>query len=203
MKSRRTKPLVDVTEDGFEQVKPSSRPLPSAKSKAVAFLSRREHSRKELRDKLLQRGYSIEEVEEAIEWATSRQFQSDTRFGQSLVRRRSSTLGNRAIEAELAQHGLSLQSTVSSVEHPGSPGDASAEPPEVLASEVARALDWLRKRFSSDLAHLLADQDSPELRENLMKLKAKALRGLGTRGFEFGNIHKAWKSLLAEIQADA
>lgn len=187
-------------EGGFEQIKPAARPLPSAKSRAVALLSRREHSRKELRDKLIQRGYAADEVEEAIDWAVSRQFQSDDRFGQSLVRRRASTLGNRAIDAELAQHGLSLHSTIQSLSGSSDGGDAM---PDTLEAEDVRALDWLRKRYSSDLAQLLADSSSPELRENLMKLKAKALRGLGTRGFEFGNIHKAWKSLLAEIQADA
>ncbi|MCQ8894850.1 recombination regulator RecX [Limnobacter humi] len=202
MKSRKTESAPELADGGFEQIKPPSRPLPSAKSKAVAFLSRREHSRKELRDKLLRRGYSIEEVDDAIEWAAARQFQSDQRFGQSLIRRRASSLGNRAIEAELAQHGLSFQVTTCTAAENESQNTPGLDP-EPLEAEDSRALEWLRKRYSADLLSVLSTPDSPELRENLMRLKAKALRGLGTRGFEFGNIHKAWKRLLSEIQADA
>jgi len=168
------------------------KPLASAKSKAVALLARREHSQSELRTKLLQRGYEPEEVEEAIEWAVSHQFQSNDRFKLSLFRRRAPTFGDRAISAELGQHGLGdLKSN-----------DQDDEPENPLASEQDRAYQWILRRQHAALSRAFHDEHSPD-QTQLFALKAKVFRGLSSRGFEFGNIDQAWRRILAEFKSNA
>lgn len=166
----------------FAKASGPKKPLTSAKSKAVALLARREHSQSELRTKLLQRGYEPHEVEEAIQWATSHQFQSDERFKLSLFRRRASTFGDRAISAELGQHGL---------------GDLkSAE------QEEDRAYAWILRRQHSGLNRVFNEAVAADPDE-LFALKAKVFRGLSSRGFEFGNIDRAWRRILAEFKSNA
>ncbi|MDX1668905.1 MAG: regulatory protein RecX [Limnobacter sp.] len=161
------------------------RPKPSAKAKAISYLARREHSRTELTHKLEKAGYEVDQIQEAIDWVTSHQFQSDERFTHSLARRRASTFGDRAINAELAQHGLSGASTI----------DSSTD--ESLPGEYERVLQWLSKRYRHKLPDLYEaselDQDA------LFKLKAKAYRALASRGFEFSHIDRAWKDFLREF----
>lgn len=168
------------------------RPLASAKSKAVALLARREHSQTELRAKLQQRGYEAEEVEQAIQWATSHQFQSDDRFKLSLFRRRAPTFGDRAISAELGQHGLGDLKSIEQEE----------SGPERLESEEDRAYDWIKRRQSAGLVALFETSDTAEPAQ-LLTLKAKVFRGLSARGFEFGNIDRAWRRIVAEFKSNA
>ena len=170
----------------------SSKPVVSAKSKAVALLARREHSKTELRSKLLQRGYEPSEVEEAIEWASSHQFQSDERFKLSLFRRRAPTFGDRAITAELGQQGLG---DVKSLSHDDSET-------QILNSEEDRAFEWIKRRQLSSLDSLFGS-DSPVDQAELLVLKSKVYRGLSARGFEFGNIERAWRRILAEFKSNA
>jgi regulatory protein len=170
----------------------SRRPVASAKSKAVALLARREHSQTELRAKLLQRGYEPTEVEQAIEWATSHQFQSDERFKLSLFRRRAPTFGDRAIVAELGQHGLG---DLKSIEQ----DDLEAQS---LSSEEDRAYDWIKRRQLSNLESVL-NGDSLVDQAQVLVLKSKVYRGLAARGFEFGNIERAWRRILAEFKSNA
>ncbi len=166
--------------------------MASAKSKAIALLARREHSQSELRAKLLQRGYEISEVDEAIEWATSHQFQSDERFKLSLFRRRAPTFGDRAISAELGQHGLG---DIKSLEQ------ANFDV-QVLGGEEDRAYDWIKRRQGVSLESVVnceGELDSGEL----LALKSKVFRGLSARGFEFGNIDRAWRRIVAELKSNA
>lgn len=202
--------------DEFEQVTRSSesrksaasgavraKPKASAKSKALSLLARREHSRKELHTKLLQRGYSEEEVAQAVEWASTNHLQSDDRFKQSLIRRRSPVLGDRVLEAELSQHGLSASGKHSDVfSDERSPGQPVEDDPDALLPESERAFAWLRRRYQSPLMMILEEGGSDKAAAQ-MALKAKAMRALGARGFDFGNIQKAWKRLLDEFEADA
>ncbi|MBU0784034.1 MAG: recombination regulator RecX [Gammaproteobacteria bacterium] len=170
----------------------SKKPTVSAKSKATALLARREHSQTELRAKLLQRGYEVEEVEEAVQWAISHQFQSDDRFKLSLFRRRASTFGDRAISAELGQHGLG---DIKSIETEEQSVDA-------LVSEEDRAYDWIMRRKLSDLSAVF-DEDSVINQSRLLTLKAKVFKGLSSRGFDFGNIDRAWRRIIAEFKSNA
>ncbi|HEX4918475.1 MAG TPA: regulatory protein RecX [Limnobacter sp.] len=194
MKSRPTKsdPL-DAGEEG-----PAAKRLPSAKSKALSFLSRREHSRLELTNKLLQRGYPATEVEEAVAWAIAHKFQSDERFAISLHRRRASTYGDRAIAAELNQHGLAPTVFSSSVTDQAHPSLSSSDE---LLPEAERAHDWIVRRHEPNLRQIFLGQGKPDSTE-LLALKAKIFRALAARGFEFGNIDRAWRRVISDITRD-
>lgn len=176
----------------FSASKGSKKPLVSAKSKAISLLARREHSQSELRTKLLQRGYFMEDVEQAIQWANSHQFQSDERFKLSLFRRRAPTFGDRAISAELGQHGLGDLKSMESAE----------ENDLTLDSEEDRAYDWIKRRQYTGLQQLFGEEACSTPQEEMV-LKAKIFRGLSSRGFEFGNIDRAWRRILAEFKSNA
>ncbi len=84
-----------------------ARPPASALSRAVGLLSRRDHSEKELRRKLTQRGLESAEVDGALQRLQSLSLQSDERFAENLLRSRAqSGHGPLHIRAELVQHGL-------------------------------------------------------------------------------------------------
>lgn len=75
--------------------------------RAMALLVRREHSRKELRGKLAQRGIASADAEAAIDQLAAAGWQDDARFAESLVRSRANAgYGPLRIRAELATHGL-------------------------------------------------------------------------------------------------
>ena len=78
-----------------------------AYEKAIALLARREHSARELKSKLERRGLDTRESAEAVRQLQSKDFQSDDRFGEMLVRSRlEGGYGARWIVAELRQHGI-------------------------------------------------------------------------------------------------
>ncbi|MBN8887996.1 MAG: regulatory protein RecX [Rudaea sp.] len=78
-----------------------------AYDKALALLARREHSARELKSKLELRGLDAEESAEALKTLQSKNYQSDDRFGEMLVRSRlEGGYGARWIVAELRQHGI-------------------------------------------------------------------------------------------------
>ncbi len=79
----------------------------SLKARAVSLLSRREHSRIELRRKLGPHAKSDEELESVIEALHREGFFSEERFVNSLARRRSERFGLARIKQELNQHQLS------------------------------------------------------------------------------------------------
>lgn len=74
---------------------------------ALGLLVRREHSRRELKRKLVQRGQDAGEVDSALEILSRQDFQNDERFAHALARsRKSAGYGPVRIRAELSQHGL-------------------------------------------------------------------------------------------------
>src|SRR5690349_12386 len=78
-----------------------------ARDRALGLLSRREHSTRELKQKLAQRGYEAGERDDAIDSLKRSDYQSDDRFAAVLIRRRAeSGYGPRHIEAELRSHGI-------------------------------------------------------------------------------------------------
>lgn len=81
---------------------------PSAYDKALGLLARREHSRRELKLKLRQRGYEGEEAGAALDRLGEQRYQDDDRFAEALVRNRSAQgYGPQRLRAELKSHGLS------------------------------------------------------------------------------------------------
>jgi regulatory protein len=74
---------------------------------ALALLGRREHSRRELVDKLGRHGADATDIEAALENLRERGLQSDPRFAELLVRSRiAQGHGPIRLLAELRQHGI-------------------------------------------------------------------------------------------------
>ena len=59
---------------------------PSAQTAALRLISMRDHSGRQLREKLSERGYSPEEIEEALVFLREKRFLDDLRFGRNLIR---------------------------------------------------------------------------------------------------------------------
>lgn len=171
----------------------------SLKGKALQWLSQREHSRLELARKLSRwqaaRAHQAEqqaaagragaspgeqadpaEVETAIadvlDQLASAGLLSDGRFVQSRLHARQARFGNRRIEQELKQHGVS-------------PSDEQLA--ELRTSEVERAVLVLNSRFSRPL---------PSGAAGLSQLQ-KAQRFLAGRGFSSDSIRAAVRRLAA------
>jgi len=79
---------------------------PSLKARAIAYLSRREHSRRELARKLEPHASSADQLEKLLDWLVAGNWQSDQRFAHSLINRRGGRYGWRRIAQELQQHGI-------------------------------------------------------------------------------------------------
>lgn len=87
---------------------PRSRSNPAnAYDKAVELLARREHSARELTSKLARKGLDADESAAALANLQAKDYQSDARFGEMLVRTRiAGGYGPRWIVAELKTHGI-------------------------------------------------------------------------------------------------
>ncbi len=153
------------------------RPLSlSLKARALQWLAQREHSRVELRRKLLrvarqrpreggegggaaddaQDAREVErEVEALLDWLAAQRYLSDARFIESRVNARAARYGDLRIRQELGQHGAV-------------PDAATTE--RLKDSELARARAvWLRKYGSAPAA--------------AAKDRARQMRFLAGRGF--------------------
>ena len=83
------------------------RPEPTPAQRALGLLVRREHSRKELANKLAARGVARDEAEAAVERMAAEGWQDDARFAASVARWRAGAgHGPLRIRAELGTHGL-------------------------------------------------------------------------------------------------
>jgi regulatory protein len=86
----------------------SEKPKASAYNKALGLLARREHSRRELKQKLNRGGYAKEEAADALDRLGEQHYQDDVRFAEVLIRSRSAQgYGPMRLSAELKSHGLS------------------------------------------------------------------------------------------------
>ena len=81
-----------------------------AYQQAMGLLVRREHSKRELRQKLRQRGKEDGEIDAALETLSRQDFQNDERFAMALARsRQAAGYGPVRIRAEMAQHSLATE----------------------------------------------------------------------------------------------
>jgi len=88
-------------------VKRGGRTQQGAYDKALGYLARREHSERELAAKLARGGLEGDAAQDAITRLKAQNYQSDTRFGEMLVRTRiEAGYGPRWIVAELRTHGI-------------------------------------------------------------------------------------------------
>ncbi|GCL66192.1 hypothetical protein AQPW35_52730 [Rubrivivax pictus] len=144
---------------------PPVRPA-SLKVRALQWLAQREHSRQELRDKLLRllqrsareaaraaageggaqhgpdtdadvHGDPAVEVDAVLQWLEQHGHLSDARFTESRVHARQARFGNRRIQQELQQHGVTL--------------DADARQ-ALQQTELARAAEVWRRKYGGAAA---------------------------------------------------
>ena len=78
----------------------------SLKSRALRYLSSREHSRLELAKKLARHATEGDDINALLDWLTASQFLSEKRFSESLLNRRAARFGNSRILHELRNHGI-------------------------------------------------------------------------------------------------
>jgi regulatory protein len=129
---------------------------PSLKGRALRLLSQREHSRKELEQKLKPHEETPGELAEALDFLAAKDFINEKRVVESVVNRRSSKLGAARVRQELMAKGL--------------PADDIAEAVEAMrGTELERALVVWRKKFGAP------PSDASE--------RGKQVRFLVSRGF--------------------
>ncbi len=176
----------------------------SLKARAVALLAQREHSAMELRRKLqrIARDRRVaeaadaaaagdaqhadessdeegvggfdEEVDAVLDWLKASGYLDESRFVESRIHARSQRFGQRRIEQELAQHGLSMDADQRST---------------LAAGELDRACELVRRKFG-DGAPLDAAAE------------AKRLRFLLGRGFGHDLARKAVRRVAAGLDSD-
>jgi regulatory protein len=79
----------------------------SITARAVNLLSRREHSQKELRTKLIKAEFGLNEIDNTISKLTKADIQSDARFAENYLRYRSQRgFGSIKIKLELKERGV-------------------------------------------------------------------------------------------------
>ena len=107
---------MELRDDEFAALKRSSK-RGLERQKALELLSRRPHSRKELKDKLLRRGIDEEDAEDCVAWLAEHGFLDDGEYAGAVARhyaakgygagRVRSELQRRGIDRELAADTLS------------------------------------------------------------------------------------------------
>jgi regulatory protein len=138
---------------------PRAKDPPSILQRAVAALSRREHSRAELARKLsrhLAASDDPDQIERVLDRLEQQGLLSDSRFVAGLVRSRAGRFGPARIRQELKQHRIAPELVRQSV--------AALE-----ATELARARDLWARRFGAAPADAAA--------------RARQIRFLAARGF--------------------
>ncbi len=151
------------------------RPEPSLKARALRYLAQREHSRAELRRKLLRYAEDPAEVDALLDRLAAEHWQDDARFAQSLLHRRRERHGNLRIAQELATHGVDAELVAHSLA-------ALAE------DELPRARVVWQRRFGQPPA------DAAE--------RARQQRFLAARGFTAATIRAVLRSAGGDADDD-
>lgn len=138
----------------------------SAKDYAVKLLGFCDRSEKEIREKILKKGYSEEECEEAVKFCREYGYLNDERFAQHFVHDATEIkkLGKARIAMELRRKGVDEETMREAL-------DCIEDEREVLQREM-------RRRFAN------ADFSDP-------KVKNKALGYFARRGFKMRDIFYA------------
>ena len=136
---------------------------------AVDLLSRREHSIKELKNKLLLRDYPPEDFDEIIDYLLEKNYLSNERFADSVIRQRiNKGYGWRFIENELKQKGLDSET--------------------IMLAKQELSIDWYHQAETAYHKRL----NHSAVIDN--KDKAKRIRFLQYRGFSSDEIMQAIKT---------
>lgn len=137
----------------------------SARESAIHLLSRRDHGRNELAQKLRLKGYAEEEIDQALIYCDQLGYLDDQRFAEGLVRQHIlKGHGELKIRQELKQKQLHT---------------------EAIDCALQQQVDWfeLAKQTAQKKFDLTAAADP--------KLRAKQIRFLQYRGFSFEQIQYA------------
>ncbi|WP_456296652.1 recombination regulator RecX [Vibrio sp. AK197] len=141
----------------------SSPPSLSVKEMAIQLLSRRDHGEHELAQKLTQKGYESDDVQEAIAFCQRHHYLDDLRFAKSQVRQHvGKGHGERRIRQELNQKRV-----------------AESVIDQAFAAEPQ---DWF------ELAKSAADKKFKGIPAKDQKEYAKRVRFLQYRGYSFEQI---------------
>lgn len=148
---------------------------PSLKARAISLLSRREHSRSELRRKLAAHCDDSAVLEALLDDLQQENWLSQERFAESLVHRRAPRHGLRRIMHELRQHEL--------------PEATLSELADTLRrTELERARAVWNKRFG------VAPGDAKEY--------ARQLRYMATRGFTADSLRQILSEADSQLPDD-
>jgi len=151
------------TPEPFEQLAAGAAENPAAalsgrslKARAVAYLSRREYSRLELRRKLLPVAADADELDLVLDELERERWLSDERYAQALVHRKAARQGAARIVQELRRQGVSGE-------------NLDVVRAQLQDTEIERAREVWRKKFDGP------PQDAREY--------ARQFRFLASRGF--------------------
>lgn len=145
---------------------------PQAYARALSWLARREHSRRELTDKLAAREVAESDIRPIIERLVATGYQSDERFAHMLVRSRvGQGHGPVRIRAELRMHQIEDTLIGQAMDEEGVDWAALAldlcrrryrTPPANHAERVKRANFLARRGFPASIARAAVEGDSSE-----------------------------------------
>jgi regulatory protein len=96
----------ELTEQLYELIR-TEKVLLYAKKKTLELLERMDRSEQELKNKLAQRDFSLDIIEEAIAYAKKFHYVDDLRFATNLIHQKSSTKSKKQISFILYQKGIS------------------------------------------------------------------------------------------------
>jgi len=143
----------------------------SLRVRAMRYLARREHSRAELRSKLLPHVQEGEDVEAVLDDLARRNWLSDSRAAEQMVTQRRSRYGGQRIAHELRQKGIGEELIAEAL-------------PQLKATELEAAREVWVKKFGRPA------QDQKE--------RARQARFLQSRGFAMDTILKVLKNAAAD-----
>jgi regulatory protein len=160
-----TKSSLQKLEDQVALIEAPSRPKQtiSLLGRAIRYLSYRDHSESELIKKIRPFAQSKDELDEVIKKLKDKDFLSNARFAESLVLRKSRSLGSGRLLQEMKQHQLDTQIIQKHIK-------------ELKESESVRAMDVWQKKFG-----FIATEP---------KDIAKQIRFLVSRGFDQEIVYK-------------
>ncbi|HAJ65363.1 MAG TPA: RecX family transcriptional regulator [Clostridiales bacterium] len=164
---------MELDEDAFAALKrSSSRGL--ERQKALELLSRRPHSRRELKDKLLRRGVSEEDAEDCVQWLSDRGFLDDEEYAGAVARHYAAKgYGAGRVRSELQRRGIDRE----------------------LAADTLSDLPDNAGKIDTFLARKLTDVND---RETVRKVSAALFR----RGFSWEEIRAALRRFDSSIEEE-
>ena len=139
------------------------KPELSLTGRALRYLTRREHSRQELRKKLLPYAQDVEELDAVLDQLERQKYLSDARYAHSIARRKSDRYGSALIIESLKQQGVG-QHIIEDVK-----GD-------LKDSEIVRLYELWQKKFGVYAKDVIQ--------------RSKQIRYLVSKGFAIGLINQ-------------